>query len=700
MVKGSLLGKHIHPYFVITPVLLNLIPVTKSEKIVKRLNMMQYRIFPGVILVKFLLPALLWSQNSTILLDFGREQVGLEEFERVYQKNNGGYEAVKGHSPEQYREYLDLYVNFKRKVFEAEDMGIHETEAFRKEFEGYRKQLVEPYLTASDVEEALIKEAYDRQGMAVKAAHLLLRLAPDAPPEDTLRVFQRISALRDSVVSGARSFAYLAEKYSEDPSAKQNQGDLGYFSAFDMVYPFESAAFSTPVNSVSQPVRTQFGYHLIQVSDKAAISGEKTAAHIIIRVGDRYTAKDTTQAEKMIREIYEKLEAGEDFAALARQYSDDPSSAANGGELGTGRLIPVMENIKVKLQEGDYSEPFTTPYGWHIMKVTQVSARPDFEAARAEIKARISRDSRSQISREALISRIKKNYGYTPFPDNVQAFIDHLDNRFPIGGWQPDSTQFALYQKPLYQLEGEEPVSLQALVDYYLAKRPRYPRSTPEEAARGVLDNFVRDQLLAYEEAQLPVKDPEFGHLLKEYRDGILIFTLMEQKVWKKAVEDTLGLRQFYEDHKDRFFVEAMADVREYQSPSESVISEVKTLLEQGKADAYIDSVVNRNSSLTLRVITQTYEKGRKDDQLLGLPWDEVFFSQPEGAISAVRKEGETFKVLVIEKKYPAGIKSFDKAKSACITQYQDYLEAQWLKELAEKYPVEINENAFANLYK
>ncbi|RMG63479.1 MAG: peptidylprolyl isomerase [Bacteroidetes bacterium] len=632
------------------------------------------------------------GESGPILLSFAEGKVSQAEFERVYAKNNGGREAAAGHTEAQYREYLDLYINFKRKVFEAEAMGLDTTPAFQQEFESYRKQLAQPYLSAKEVEDSLVQEAYDRSHFMIRASHLLLTLAEDAAPADTQKVYAQIMAYRDSVLNHGVDFHELAARHSQDPSARENQGELGYFTVFDMVYPFEVAAYTTPVGQVSMPVRTQFGYHLVYVQDRLETAGKKRAAHIIVRVGPSYSAKTPEQAETQIREIYQKLQAGEDFGTLARQYSDDPGSAAKGGDLGSGRLLPVMENYKLQLEAGAYTEPFETPYGWHILKVTEVDSIPPFEEAQANLKQRIQRDARAQISRTALLDRIRTENDYQEFPDNLAAFRETVDETFPRGVWQPDSNQAELYARPLFTLRDDYTATVQDLIDYYRKGRVRRPRLSPARAVDFAFDSFVEAELLAYEEARLPEKNPDFRYLLQEYRDGILLFTLMEQKVWKKAVEDTVGLRAYYETHQDEFHADARIEVQEYRSTDANILGQVADLLKDGFTDAQIDSAINRGSALLVRMFTQTYEKGEE-----GLPAS--LFEAPIGHMSEVLSADSFSRLLVIKDKYPAGIKPFAQAKSEAITRYQDYLEAEWLKELAEKYPVEINEKAFANLF-
>ncbi|MEO1448995.1 MAG: peptidylprolyl isomerase, partial [Bacteroidota bacterium] len=645
-------------------------------------------------------PAPTPTSSSPALLSFDQGAVTQEEFERVYAKNNGGPEAAAAHTPEQLREYLDLYVNFKRKVFEAEAMGLHETPAFKQEFAGYKKQLAQPYLSAREVEDKLIDEAYDRSQYKVKASHILLSVGENAQPADTMKVYQQILAYRDSVINGGKDFGEMAAKYSQDPSAKGPEGspgakgNLGYFSVFDMVYPFESAAFKTSVGDISQPIRTRFGYHLVKVDDKVKSEGKKRVSHILIRVGDRYSAKTDEQAEAKVKELFQKLGDGADFGELAAQYSDDPGSARRGGDLGNGPLIPDMENIKLTLNEGEVAEPFQTRFGWHIMKVTEVERLQSLEDAKATLKQRISRDSRSKLGKTVLLQRIKDEYGYTMNQENLEAFSATLGQEFARGSWKPDTSQAAMYNKPLFSLTkvtGNER-SIQDMIDFYQRTRARRPRMAPADAARDIAKAFTEQELLEFEESRLPEKYPDFRYLLQEYRDGILLFTLMEQKVWKKAVEDTTGLREYYDTHQDEFKANATVDVREYRTADQKVAQAVDSLLKAGMNDSYIDSVINDESSLTLRIISQTFEKGK--DEV-----DETLFSAPVGQQSAIEEKAGFYHIQVVEAQRPAGIKPFDKARSAAITQYQDYLEKTWLAELAEKYPVSIDETVFNDLF-
>lgn len=643
------------------------------------------------------------AKNDAALLVFpGKDTVQKSEFEYVYQKNNGGWEAVKSHTQAQYQEYLDLYINFKRKVLEAERMGLHETDAFKSEFEGYRKQLAQPYLVEKDVQEQLVDEAYARSKEMVAATHILLMTTPDSSPADTLKAYTRAVELRDSVVKYGKDFGEIARKYSQDPSAKQNDGVLGYFGVFDMVYPFESGAFNTPVGEISQPVRSGYGYHLIKVTDRIENTGKKTAAHIIIRVGPQYSAKTEEQADQKIQEIYQQIKGGGDWNEIVTKYSDDPNTANKGGDLGNGRLIPEMENLKRQLDKGQVSEPFKSAFGRHILKVTDVEAVKPYEEAKAEIKSRIARDSRSSLSRDRLIARVKRDNNFKMNQSTVDKLVERIEkyNQAPAynkGLWRPvDSLHKDIYELPVYTLgvdENKHTGTLRNFMDHYSKARRGFDGATVAQCTEKFMTTFVEDEMLAYEERQLPKKYREYRELLKEYRDGILLFSLTEDKVWRKAVEDTVGLEKYYQDHKDNFKAGERVKVTEYISEKREIMDQVEKLLAEGKTEKEIDSTVNRTSALNCRIRTQTYEKSKAEKEA-------VMFGKQAGFRSSVMDYGKAFRMLVLVETIPPGQKTFDEAKSECITQYQNYLEETWLSELKTKYPVRVEEKVLEKLFK
>ncbi|MFP4468236.1 MAG: peptidylprolyl isomerase [Bacteroidales bacterium] len=366
-----------------------------------------YRIFIGLVLlhIAWLTPVF---AGDPVLLRIGDESITLSEFKEVYYRNNDTTQADHA----QVEEYLELYIDYRLKVKEAKSQGLDTLPGFRKELNGYRDQLVREFMATHEVTDQLVMEAWERSLYDIRASHILLRLPTDASPEDTLEVYTRIMDVYRKISEGA-DFSEVAGEVSEDPSARNteatanqparrgNGGDLGYFTVFDMLYPFESAAYNTPLGDVSKPVRTDLGYHLIKVTDKLPAMGEARVAHIMLMTPVDMKEEEIAEKEQQIFDIYRQLQEGADFDRLAGDYSEDRQTAGNGGEMApftSSRMVPgFIEAIHQLDESGDISSPVRTDFGWHIIKLIDRSPPPPFEEAEEEIRTRLARNDRSHI---------------------------------------------------------------------------------------------------------------------------------------------------------------------------------------------------------------------------------------------------------------------------------------------------------------
>ncbi len=296
------------------------------------------------------------GQEQPVLLTIADDKVTLDEFERIYKKNNNEA-SLNRQTPE---EYLELFINFKLKVKEAEALGMDTTAKFINELEGYRVQLAKPYLADEETKEEMMQEAYERAKLDINASHILIKLPPNPSPADTLAAFKKITDIRQRIVNG-EDFATVARATSDDGSVQRNGGDLGYFTVFSMIYSFENMAYNTPVNTLSQPFRTNYGYHILQIHDKRPARGQVKVAHIFIRTPEGMGEPEKKTAYEKAQMVYDSLQLGADFGHMARSYSEDPSSARNGGEIpwfGTGRMIPEFEDVSFNIEnKGDFSKP-------------------------------------------------------------------------------------------------------------------------------------------------------------------------------------------------------------------------------------------------------------------------------------------------------------------------------------------------------
>jgi len=399
----------------------------------------------------------------------------------------------------------------------------------------------------------LVKQAYERLKEEIRAEHILILCTPDADPKDTLIAYNKSKALRDRAIKG-ESFQQLAHQYSEDPSAVNNNGDLGYFTALKMVYEFEDAAYKTKLGDISQPVRTKFGYHLIKVTDRRPSQGQVHVAHIMIRFTQGMSTEDSLVTKQKIDEIYKELKSGDDWNELCLEFSDDTRSKGKGGELdwfSTGKMIPSFEEAAFKLKTtGEISPPIQTPYGWHIIKLIERKPLGSFEEMEPGLRAKVTKDSRSDLNRKLLIERLKTDNQFVENAKGLEYALSKADSSLLIGNWSylPSEKNAAT----IFSINHQK-YTAESFFEY--VKQTQHPVRTisPKTYMKNLYNEYVNQSLIAYEEAHLADKYIDYRMLLNEYHDGILLFQLMEDKVWNKAVQDTAGLHKFYADNASRY---------------------------------------------------------------------------------------------------------------------------------------------------
>lgn len=627
--------------------------------------------------------------NDPVILNIAGEDIPKSEFERVFKKNNN---KETDYSHKAVTDYLRLYINYKLKVREALESGMDTVQSFVDELAGYRKQLAQPYLVDKEVSENLLREAYERMKTDLRASHILIKCDPNALPKDTLEAFNKGIKVRGEILRGM-DFNAAAKKYSDDPSAKDNAGDLGYFSAMQMVYPFESAAYSTKQGEISQPVRTRFGYHLIKVTDSRPAQGEVRVAHIMVKIAAGASADDSVKAVQKANEIYEKLKAGEKFEDLARQYSDDPGSAKSGGALpmfGTGRMVPEFERAAFDLKNpGDYTRPVRTSYGLHIIRLLEKKPLGSYEALQSDIKQRVSKDSRSDLSRSSMITKIKSKYGFKEMPKAKAEFMTRIDTTLPEGKWTADKASGL--NLPLFSL-GPRSYTQQDFASYVANHQSKRAQGAdPKSIAEALHTEFINESCLAYEESKLDSLYPDFRNLMQEYRDGILLFELTDKKVWSKAVKDTAGLKDFYEKNKFNYMWADRLEATIYTCANADIASQTRKLMKKIDDVDTLMARVNKNSQLNLQVKYGKFVKGENEiiDKIEWTP----------GTTKDMAKDNQVVFVKV-HKMLPSQPKSLEEAKGLVTADYQNTLEKEWISSLQAKYPVKVYEEVVESVSK
>jgi len=608
------------------------------------------------------------QQHKKVLFTVADKPVYTNEFIKVFNKNR---DIVAEENKKSIEEYLELYINYKLKLKEAYDLKYDTVSTYKKELAQYREQLITPYLTDSKTTDALVSEAYERTKIEVRASHILIMLAPKAPPEDTLRAYQRLIEARNKILEGA-SFETIAEQYSS-PSSKKNGVDLGYFSAFSMVYPFENVAYNTKLNEVSMPFKTQFGYHIIKVTDIRDSKGEVEVAHIMIKENKQ----DSLYAKHKINEISAQLDQGERFEILARLHSDDRNSSINGGKLAkfnATKMIKPFADVAFSMKNiNDISMPFKTPYGWHIIKLIKKYPVKDFSIIKGELTKKIKNNKRYKIAGTSIVKKLINEYKIIKNKTLLQSYFNN------------DSAVIADNLRTTIFSINEENTPLEDLVTYSTKQRNKTNKDS--------YSDFFEARIINYYKDNLEKTNPIFAFTLQEYRDGLLLFDLLQDKVWKRAEKDTLGLKDFFVKNQQNYYWKKRGDVIIASCTKKEKALLVKKYLEEDKEIEDIKKLVNEGA--TVHVL---FTKGILEEDHRRLPKD--FALNKVGVSNVINDNNTNFTVVKIRKIIEPGPMLIQEAKGRVINDFQEYIDQQWIHELKQKYPVNINKKVVRKLQK
>lgn len=628
------------------------------------------------------------TSNSTqpFVFTYGNDTVYKPEFLRQLNKNR---KETGLPTESELNDYLNLYINFKLKVKEATTMQLDTNPSFKSELAGYRRQLTVPYMSDKKVTESLMAEAYERMKTEVNASHILINVGQNASASDTLAAWNKINDLRKRILKG-ELFDSIAFKYSEDPSAKRNVGSLGWFTAFQMVYPFENVAYQLNVGDLSMPFRTQFGYHLMKLNNKRPNRGEVKVQHIMIRTGIGSTPEQIADAKLVIDSIYFKIQNGSSFEQMVEQYSQDEGSKANKGNMNWMASLSgfpdVFKDVAFGLQTGEISKPFATDFGWHIIKLLEKRPLGTFKEVQDIVKSKVSRDSRSESSKAAVIARVKKEGNFSVNEMNLKYLISKLDTGFMKGVWEYDSAK--VLNKTLFTI-GNKSHSTREFGSYLQLNQKPLDKGNIQMVARNMFNEWASEKCLAYEESMLEVKYDDFRNIMQEYHDGILLFDLTDKKVWGKAMLDTLGLEQFYNANKTKYMWKERLEYRIYTCLDAKTKTTAIKMFRAGKSEMEVLMKLNKKVEGTL---SSKLIKGEQADPTASKLWD-------QSGVVDIQSEDGSHKFYYIIGKVAPEPKELKEAKGLVTSDYQDLLMNEWIKELRAKYAVQINQTTVQSLH-
>ena len=465
--------------------------------------------------------------------------VSIDEFNRVYNKN---IDLIDEDNQKDFETYLDLFVNYKVKLAEAYELGFHEDPKYKSELNKYAKQLQNTYLTDKKSEEKFLKEAYERTKFEVNVSHVLIRVEENN--NDTIQIVEKLKSLTNSFLN--LSIDEFNKKYNQDN--KMIVENLGYFSAFKMIYNFENMAYTTPLGEVSSPFRTRFGFHIIKVNDKRNSLGEVTVGHIM-------TYKSKTDAQERINNIYDSIQSGKSFEYLAKKYSEDKNSSFKGGRLNpfsSGQINSIpFENAAFNLDtDNNISEPVETKYGWHIIKLYNKENVKDFDQIKFELLNKLKKSSRFNKITDSFYSFLLKRYNLSYENENLDYFISIIDQSYLQGNWSiPEEIDD---EKILVKINNK----ILKYIDFatFLEdNQKKYNIISSKDLVYDLYKRFIDYNALEFYKNNLENENAEYRFVINEYREGLLLFNLMQEKIWTLKDSDTINLREFYNKNINRY---------------------------------------------------------------------------------------------------------------------------------------------------
>lgn len=675
------------------------------------------------------------AQTDPVVMEVGGKQIRQSEFMKDFLNNGGRQFAAKpnvtaAEKRATFDEYVELYANFRAKELDARSMGMDTTPSLKKELASYRKDLAAPYLMDASVMRRLLDEAYERNHYSLRAAHILVYLPPNADPADTLEAYNRAWELWRRI-DGGEDFNNVAyeEIHRQNPQAPSTpiEGDLGYFSVFDMIYPFESAAYALELDQVSKPIRTRYGYHIIHLLDKVdGIYGRVTMAHIWLN------SNDSTHRSSEIRRMYDMLVNGTPFEVVARQ-SDDRSTADEGGVLADARLSnlpPEYIHTIAHMNEGEISKPFFTQYGWHIVKMINREHLKSKEEMEPYYKQRMARDQRGIESKHNFAVQCREKYGitdYTVTPEpttqkaksrkqqqpKMMASLDELLTVLPDsvfrGLWRPTYTEFSDL-RPLVSVPGKD-YTVVDVARYIQQVQKRERPSDKQKYIQKHYSEFLDSVTLAYADSQLEAENPEFAEIVEDYRRGLMIFNYNDKMIWTKAIKDSVGFAEFYAKEsatKDInspedsiFFWRTRARVTIVDIKNDKALDKKKALKIATKAHKkhlgssaireqmmkQIDAKQYKPADIVatdVEVVEQAHQNLLTDEQ-----WK-------PGVYTVDIKGG--YRLLVVDEILKPMLKEQMEARGYYLNAWQNEVERRLISDLRAKYNVKINYDALSKI--
>ena len=629
------------------------------------------------------------AQNKkNVLLTINSNPVYSSDFTKVFNKN---LDLVVEESQKNVAGYLDLFIDYKLKITEAYAQGLDKNQQYIKEFKKYEDQLAKKYIYDKRIVSKLVEEAYDRSLEEINAEHILVLSNLNDSPNDTLKAYNKIKEAHVKALKG-ENFTSLVIEYSEEPGAKKSKGKLGYFTAFQMVYPFENTAYNTKVGEISQITRTSFGYHIIKINDRRKKKPKINVSHIMIFSNNDKKAEDP---EERINELYAMIMQGEPFEKIAKQFSEDKNTGVKGGQLktfGPGDLkAPKFENAAYSIKnEGEIIAPIQSAFGWHIIRLNEKFSIPSFEEQKDDIEKKVKGGARALIVTQAINNKIIKKYGFKEGESYISYFNNYVNDSILSRKWTYSS--IPLTENQILFTIGDHDVTYTDYAEYLRDNQKTIKKYANKESL--LIDMYVRfknETLKNYFKERLEVENTEYATIINDYRNGLLVYDVMNKNIWQIAKTDSTGLKNYYEKTKNNYNWKKRLDVDIYSSSDEITTKQVQTLLMRGEESATIKKQINSDGKINIITISDVFEIDQSE-----LPEGLI----PEKGVSDIKLNDGFYVVVNIKEVIEPTLKEFDEVRGTVISDFQTEIEKKWMQSLRDKYEVKINNKSLKKLKK
>lgn len=635
-----------------------------------------------------LLTALASAGYAQTIFTYGNRPVTRPEFLKAYNKNNTEEKPTE----KSYREYLELYTRFKLKVQAALDLKLDTLSQQKTELAAFRSQVVESYMNDDGSVNILVSEAIERGKKDIHLAHIFIPVKEDAP-EDEVKNAELKAKLAYGLLQQGNDFGKTAEQHSQDPAVKQNKGDLGYITVFTLPYDLETLAYTTPAGKVSPPFRSRIGFHIFKNLGERKAVGKMKAAQILLSYPPDATDAQQKVTARLADSLYKVLQQKGDFKELAARFSNDNLTYQAGGEMqefGVGRYAPAFEAAAFALsKDGEVSKPVATEYGWHIIKRLQHTAVPEKEDKnwREEIRQQVLQNDRMNVSRKLLYKNILQQTGYKKNKFNEQQlwqFSDSILQHKPapkLSELNAGTVLFSFAKQSVKLPEWQQ----------HLEAMDRLENMKGKTSAQ-LFDQFTETKAFDYYRDHLEEYNKDFAAQLQEFREGNLLFEVMQRTIWDKAAADSNALKAYYEKTKDQYWWEASADAIIFTAANETIAEDTKKKI--AKDPSIWKSLIDSSEGV-LQGDSGRFELGQ-------IPVVERTNFTPGLITASVKNDADNsftfaYIVKVHSNREP---RTFPDARGFVINNYQQFLEEKWISELKEKYPIKVNEPVVRTLAK